>query len=228
MPDGPAPAKDQIAAQTLCECKQQRVAADLSGSADDARRSFERAEAEDAALEQLGGSGDADDERVVVETIPRERIWLAQTPQGFRREVIERAVALGQSGVEATDEAMLAEAGGLDVAAAGEQEAVDAGTFRLDLLYRLQVVEIHIPPLRERKEDIVPLGTHFLAKYAKENGREPLSLSPEATAILHAYGWPGNVRELENTMERATVLSSPSEDTLLPKHLPGSVLKAAA
>ena len=105
--------------------------------------------------------------------------------------------------------------------------AVDAGSFRLDLLYRLQVVEILIPPLRERIEDIVPLAELFLAKYAHENGRDALNIGPEATKALHAYSWPGNVRELENTIERAMVLAPGSATELEPKLLPERIQKAA-
>lgn len=105
--------------------------------------------------------------------------------------------------------------------------AVDEGIFRLDLLYRLQVVELHIPALRERKEDILPLARHFLAKYCADNGRSLIDVSDEALAALQAYRWPGNVRELENTMERAVVLSSPSDEKLSPKLLPKSLLSAA-
>ncbi|MBA4292326.1 two-component system response regulator [bacterium] len=107
------------------------------------------------------------------------------------------------------------------------QEAVDDGSFRLDLLYRLQVVEIMLPPLRERREDIVPLCEHFLAKYAAENNRKLASVGSEALALLEGYGWPGNVRELENTMERATVMAGPDEVELLPKHLPPKMRSAA-
>lgn len=107
------------------------------------------------------------------------------------------------------------------------QEAVDDGTFRLDLLYRLQVVEIHLPPLRERKEDIQPLCEHFLAKYSAENGRSLAKVGTDALALLCAYEWPGNVRELENTMERATVMASAEDIELLPKHLPQKMRSAA-
>ena len=106
--------------------------------------------------------------------------------------------------------------------------AVDSGTFRLDLLYRLQVVEIFIPPLRERIEDIVPLAELFMAKYAAENDREPLAIGKLATASLHAYSWPGNVRELENTIERAMVLAPSSATELEVKLLPERIQKAAA
>jgi DNA-binding NtrC family response regulator len=107
------------------------------------------------------------------------------------------------------------------------QSAVDDGTFRLDLLYRLQVVEIHLPPLRDRVEDIEPLAEHFLAKYSAENGRELARVHAEALPLLQSYAWPGNVRELENTMERATVMAQSGEKELLPKHLPPKMRSAA-
>jgi DNA-binding NtrC family response regulator len=107
------------------------------------------------------------------------------------------------------------------------QQAVDQGLFRLDLLYRLQVVELHIPPLRQRQADIEPLCNYFLARFSKENGREPLTVSKDALAVLKSYPWPGNVRELENTMERAVVLCSKTESVLTQKLLPPSFSRAA-
>lgn len=107
------------------------------------------------------------------------------------------------------------------------KEMVDAGLFRLDLLYRLQVVELQIPPLRERPEDILPLANLFLEKYGKDNDRSPLVVSEEAMKVMLSYPWPGNVRELENTMERATVLAPPSESNLTPKLLPSGFLRVA-
>ena len=106
-------------------------------------------------------------------------------------------------------------------------EAVEDGSFRLDLLYRLQVVEIHLPPLRSRKEDVMPLAEHFLAKYAAENGRKLRRVSGTALTALLAYAWPGNVRELENTMERAVVLAGREDEVLNPDHLPQHVKDAA-
>ena len=106
-------------------------------------------------------------------------------------------------------------------------EMVAEGTFRLDLLYRLQVVEIAIPPLRDRKEDILPLAYHFLSKYATENDRDGLSLSDDAVKALLAYAWPGNVRELENSMERAVVLADEKLRVIQRSHLPSFVAKAA-
>ncbi|MCS6920051.1 MAG: sigma-54 dependent transcriptional regulator [Fimbriimonadales bacterium] len=100
------------------------------------------------------------------------------------------------------------------------EEAVEAGAFRSDLYYRLQVVHIHLPPLRERREDIPLLANHFLKKYAEENGRALRTISPEAMQLLQNACWRGNVRELENVMESAVVLAPPDAETLLPEHLP--------
>ncbi len=87
------------------------------------------------------------------------------------------------------------------------EEEVRKGTFREDLYYRLNVVTIALPPLRERKEDIPPLIEHFLRKYSRENQKAVVSLSKEAKDLLMNYHYPGNIRELENIMERAVVLS---------------------
>ncbi|MFZ2323637.1 MAG: sigma-54 dependent transcriptional regulator [Ignavibacteriaceae bacterium] len=87
------------------------------------------------------------------------------------------------------------------------EQKIKDGTFREDLFYRLNIVSLNIPPLRERREDIIPLIDYFVEKYAKENGREKLSLSRETVDLLLKYNFPGNVRELENIVERAVVLS---------------------
>ncbi len=88
------------------------------------------------------------------------------------------------------------------------KEAIKEKVFREDLYYRLNVVPIHIPPLRERKEDILLLANHFLVQFCQENHKEIKTLSPKAEEMLLSYSWPGNVRELANLIERATVLSS--------------------
>jgi NtrC-family two-component system response regulator AlgB len=84
---------------------------------------------------------------------------------------------------------------------------VQAGRFRLDLLYRLNVIEITVPALRDRREDLLPLAQHFLQFVSRSMGRTVPQLSPAAEALLLSYGWPGNVRELRNEIERALVLS---------------------
>jgi two-component system, NtrC family, response regulator AlgB len=84
---------------------------------------------------------------------------------------------------------------------------VRQGRFRQDLLYRLNVIEIRVPALRERREDIVLLARGFLEFFGRTAGRGPYELAPEAEAALGSYRWPGNVRELRNTIERAVILS---------------------
>jgi two-component system response regulator PilR (NtrC family) len=87
-------------------------------------------------------------------------------------------------------------------------KAAEEGKFREDLYYRLNVIPIPMPPLRERKEDIPLLASHFLDKYSRQTGKKILGLSYGAQALLSSYHWPGNVRELENAMERAVALES--------------------
>lgn len=103
------------------------------------------------------------------------------------------------------------------------EEKIQNGSFREDLYYRLNIVTIHIPPLRERKEDIVPLVEHFVEKYSKENKKQNLELSKEAVGLLMKYSFPGNVRELENIIERSVVLSRNNVITVedLPKVVKG-------
>ncbi|BDG04913.1 sigma-54-dependent transcriptional regulator [Anaeromyxobacter oryzae] len=86
------------------------------------------------------------------------------------------------------------------------QAEVQAGRFREDLYYRLNVVPIHAPPLRERKEDVPELSTRFLAEACERNGRRPMRLARDAVLALQAHGWPGNVRELRNLVERLAIL----------------------
>ncbi len=88
------------------------------------------------------------------------------------------------------------------------RKLVQENKFREDLYYRLNVISIPLPPLRDRKEDVALLAEHFLRKYSHENGREGLRFSSDAMKMLMDYDWPGNVRELENAVERAVVLSS--------------------
>jgi two-component system NtrC family response regulator len=94
------------------------------------------------------------------------------------------------------------------------EEKIKDGSFREDLYYRLNIVSLHIPPLRERKEDILPLIEYFAEKYSKENNRDKLALSKETVDSLIKYNFPGNVRELENIIERAVVLCRSEAITL--------------
>ena len=96
-------------------------------------------------------------------------------------------------------------------------QMVAEGQFREDLYYRLQTLVIRVPPLRDRKEDIPLLASHFLARIASHLGREEIRLTPEALAALQEYDWPGNVRELEHVLHRAAVLCD--EDAIGPEDL---------
>jgi two-component system, NtrC family, response regulator PilR len=98
---------------------------------------------------------------------------------------------------------------------------VEDGRFREDLFYRLHVIAINLPALRERKDDIPLLVQHFLDKYGTENARPNLEVAPEALDLLMEYDWPGNVRELENVIERATVLTQGPRigSDLIPEHV---------
>ncbi|MBV8818084.1 MAG: sigma-54-dependent Fis family transcriptional regulator, partial [Acidobacteriaceae bacterium] len=93
--------------------------------------------------------------------------------------------------------------------------------FRQDLYYRLNVITMKAPPLRDRREDIIPLADHFAKKFAHQCGRRIAGFSTAAKAYLQSHSWPGNVRELENAIERAVVLGV--EETILPEDLPETV-----
>jgi DNA-binding NtrC family response regulator len=93
-------------------------------------------------------------------------------------------------------------------------EDVSAGRFRADLFYRLNVISLHVPPLRQRREDIPALTEHFLTLFRERFNRPTLDLSPEARQRLSAYDWPGNVRELRNALERAAALAAADSDTI--------------
>ncbi len=100
-------------------------------------------------------------------------------------------------------------------------EAIKEGSFREDLYYRLSVIPIHLPPLRERTGDIPLLAEYFLNKYSLKTNRQPKEISSRAMKMLGAYPWPGNVRELEHTMERIIILED--DDVILPEHLPSFI-----
>jgi two-component system nitrogen regulation response regulator NtrX len=104
------------------------------------------------------------------------------------------------------------------------EEEIRRGAFREDLYFRLNVIPFHVPPLRERREDIPHLARHFMATLAAEYGRRPKELSPEALEVLMAQSWPGNVRELRNIIERLVIMTP--GDRIELAHLPGSLLGA--
>jgi transcriptional regulator with GAF, ATPase, and Fis domain len=101
------------------------------------------------------------------------------------------------------------------------EEMVENGQFRADLYYRLNIVQLELPPLRERPEDIPILANHFATKAARKHGRPPVSFTPVLLQRLQSYRWPGNIRELENIIERAVVISpSPVlDETVLPEKI---------
>ena len=101
------------------------------------------------------------------------------------------------------------------------REAIKAGTFREDLFYRLSVIPIHLPPLRERAGDVPLLVEHFLRKYNEKSDRQVEGISSQAMKMFSAYAWPGNVRELEHTIERIFILED--GEVILPEHLPSFI-----
>jgi transcriptional regulator with PAS, ATPase and Fis domain len=111
------------------------------------------------------------------------------------------------------------------IAATGRvlEELVRQGNFRADLYYRIHVIPITIPALRERREDIREIADQFLTRLASETGELKRSISPELMEILNSYDWPGNVRELQNVLERAMAMSR--SELLLPEHMPKHLLR---
>jgi two-component system nitrogen regulation response regulator NtrX len=105
-------------------------------------------------------------------------------------------------------------------------EEIARGTFREDLFYRLNVIPVSVPPLRERTEDIPILAAHFLAEYSAAYGPRPKELAPAAVGVLLRYPWPGNVRELKNVVERLAIMCPHSR--IEPHHLPPELYRGAA
>jgi len=101
------------------------------------------------------------------------------------------------------------------------RQMMDEAKFREDLFYRLHVISIQLPPLRDRKDDVPLLVHHFLEKYGDENKKKDLEVAPDALDLLTEYDWPGNVRELENVIERAVVLTAGPRigQDLIPEHV---------
>jgi transcriptional regulator with PAS, ATPase and Fis domain len=101
------------------------------------------------------------------------------------------------------------------------QAMIHDGSFREDLYYRINVITIHVPPLRERLGDVELLANHFCARFNEKNRKQFKGVHVDALDLLRRYHWPGNVRELENVMERAVVLGR--GDWILPEHMPATV-----
>jgi two-component system, NtrC family, response regulator PilR len=119
--------------------------------------------------------------------------------------------------------------GAMRVIAATNQDLtkmITEGRFREDLFYRINVIPIHLPPLREREEDVPLLAEHFLAKYRDQMGKDIHGLSQDAMDLLDAYEWPGNIRELENVIERAVALEK--SQMILPESLPEHIARRVA
>lgn len=127
----------------------------------------------------------------------------------FRRVGAVRTTAVDVRVIAATNKVLLSE--------------VLAGNFREDLYYRLQVVAINIPALKDRGRDVLTLSDYFIAKYNERYGRDIVGLSDETAAIFLKYPWPGNVRELENLLERIFILED--DDVVLPRHLPDRIIR---
>lgn len=141
-------------------------------------------------------------------TLQAKLLSLLDTQQ-FRRVGAVKATTVNVRFIAATNKVLLSE--------------VNSGKFREDLYYRLQVVAINIPALRDRRSDILTLTRHFMDRFNRIYQRRIDGLDPEAERILLAYSWPGNVRELENLLERIFILEE--EDTVLPRHLPDRILR---
>jgi two-component system response regulator PilR (NtrC family) len=101
------------------------------------------------------------------------------------------------------------------------EKLVASGRFREDLFYRINVIRMHLPPLRERRDDIPLLAEHFLTKYAEQMKKPVRSVAQASLSLLQVYGWPGNVRELENVIERAVALEQ--TPAILPDSLPPQI-----
>ena len=116
-----------------------------------------------------------------------------------------RQERLDVEGIDVTIAVRVAGAGGAWLA--GSEQQVEEGEFREDLFYRINTFPIHLPPLRERRDDIALLANHYLVVFAERNKRELLSISPEAMELMMSHEWRGNVRELQNVIERAVIIS---------------------
>lgn len=143
-------------------------------------------------------------------TLQAKLLSLLDTQQ-FRRVGAVKPVKVDVRFIAATNKVLLSE--------------VTSGRFREDLYYRLQVVAVNLPALRDRGDDVLTLARHFIARFNRAYGRSVVGLAPETEQILLRYPWPGNVRELENLLERIFILED--ENEILPRHLPDRIQRNA-
>ena len=165
------------------------------------------------------------------ETNKKGLVEVAERGTVFLDEIGETSAVIQVKLLRVLQERRFRRVGGLEemqadirVIAATNQDLttlVAEGRFREDLFYRINVIPIALPPLRERREDIPLLAEHFLGKYAEQMGKHVTSISHEALALMDRYEWPGNIRELENTIERAVALET--TPAILPDSLPATV-----
>lgn len=155
------------------------------------------------------GSVFLDEIREMDLTLQAKLLTLLDTQQ-FRRVGAVKQVKVDVRFIAATNKVLLTE--------------VSSGRFREDLYYRLQVVAVNLPALRERRDDVLTLARHFIARFNRSYGRGVRGLAPETEQIFLRYAWPGNVRELENLLERIFILED--EDVILPRHLPDRILRS--
>jgi DNA-binding NtrC family response regulator len=142
-------------------------------------------------------------------TLQAKLLTLLDTQQ-FRRVGAVRPVKVDVRFIAATNKVLLSE--------------VTSGRFREDLYYRLQVVAVNLPALRDRGDDVLTLARHFIARFNRAYGRSVRGLAQATEDIMQRYAWPGNVRELENLLERIFILED--ENEILPRHLPDRILRS--
>ena len=152
------------------------------------------------------------DEVRELDPVMQAKILSLLDTQRFRRVGAVKPISVDVRFIAATNKILLSE--------------VKAGKFRDDLYYRLQVIAVNIPPLRERGDDIFLLTRYFLAYYNEHHGSQVQRLDPEVERIFRAYPWPGNVRELQNLLERICLLEDGA--TVRPEHLPARILREVA
>ncbi|MCF8487004.1 MAG: sigma-54 dependent transcriptional regulator [Rhodobacteraceae bacterium] len=157
------------------------------------------------------GSVFLDEIREMDLTLQAKLLTLLDTQQ-FRRVGAVKQVKVDVRFIAATNKVLLTE--------------VNSGRFREDLYYRLQVIAVNLPALRERRDDVLTLARHFIARFNRSYGRSVRGLAPETEQIFLRYPWPGNVRELENLLERIFILED--EDEILPRHLPDRILRTVS